>query len=487
MSLHSSKEIPEFVKVLIVENSRDDTGLIKSVLNDIPFPNFESEVATSLKEALQKLKAWQGDVILTDLTLPDSNGLETFKSIKKNVSGIPIVVLGNLEDEVTSLEAVRNGAQDYLVKSKLNTSMLSRVLLYAIERRKVQEEIFAAEKKYRTIFENSAVAIMMTDAMETIISCNRQTEKLLRMSKDELIGKKITMIYPEQERKKVDELLTLPKEFQHEIETKVLAKGGIVTDVELTMSILQDAAQKITGAIVIFKDISERKKLETMKNEFISTVSHELRTPMTIIREGVSQVSDGLLGAVSDDQKEILGISLDSIDRLSRIINDLLDISKLDAGKVYLEKKLVNLTEVAEEIEKAFLPKIKSKGLDLVVHCSKEDINVNADRDKIIQVLVNLLGNALKFTEKGKIELSILANGQTVQCSVTDTGKGISKSDLPNVFNKFEQFSRTHGPGEKGTGLGLSIAKSIVEMHHGKIWVESALNRGTTFSFTLPI
>lgn len=242
--------------------------------------------------------------------------------------------------------------------------------------------------------------------------------------------------------------------------------------------------------ILIFgADITERKKLEHMKDEFISTVSHELRTPLTVIREGVSQVLEGLLGEITENQKHFLSISLQSIDRLARIINDLLDISKIEASKLELRMDLVNLNVLVDELAAPSSPyqmRANSKGLVLKSRYSAPRVEVYAARDKIIQVFSNLIGNALKFTEKGHIEISLEDKGEFVECAVSDTGMGISKENLPKVFSKFQQFGRTHGPGEKGTGLGLAISKGLVEMHKGKIWIESELGKGTQFKFTLP-
>lgn len=243
--------------------------------------------------------------------------------------------------------------------------------------------------------------------------------------------------------------------------------------------------------ILIFgADITERKKLEYLKDEFISTVSHELRTPLTVIREGVSQVLEGILGETTENQKKFLSIALQAIDRLGRIINDLLDISKIEADKLELKMDLVDLTSLVHDLAVPSSPyqmRAKDKELTLKTRLPKFRVETYIAKDKIIQVFTNLVGNALKFTEKGWIEISVENKGGYIECAVSDSGPGISKDNLPKVFNKFQQFGRTAGPGEKGTGLGLAISKGLVEMHKGKIWIESELGKGTQFKFTLPI
>ena len=238
--------------------------------------------------------------------------------------------------------------------------------------------------------------------------------------------------------------------------------------------------------LIIVEDITEAKKGEKLKDEFISTVSHELRTPLSITKEGISLVLDGVSGEVNKKQKQILATAKRNIDRLAGIINELLDISKIESGRMTFERRMVDITDLIKQVIASFKPKAKGKGLQLKADLAKDEINVYADPDKIIQVLTNLVANAIRFTEKGYIEISAVEKKDFVECAVADTGVGILKDDLPRTFDRFRQFGRTAGAGEKGTGLGLSIAKGIVEMHNGKIWVASEPDKGSRFTFTLP-
>jgi PAS domain S-box-containing protein len=235
-----------------------------------------------------------------------------------------------------------------------------------------------------------------------------------------------------------------------------------------------------------FRDVNELKRLQQLKNEFVSTVSHELRTPMTIIRESVSQLLDGLLGDVAPAQKEALYVTLSGIDRLARIINDLLDVSKMEAGKATLRWDRINLIELVREVVETFSSRARERGLELRAAVPPKDIIVYADYDRLHQVFTNLVGNALKFSEKGRIEISIAERDTEIECTVADSGIGIAKEDLGRVFNKFEQLSTPAVTGEKGSGLGLSICKGIIELHQGHIWAESTPGQGSRFIFTLP-
>jgi len=242
---------------------------------------------------------------------------------------------------------------------------------------------------------------------------------------------------------------------------------------------------------VLYKELEEKtrrvQELDKLKSEFISTVSHELRTPLSITKEGISLVLDRIPGEINQKQERLLITAKDNIDRLARIINSLLDISKIEAGKLELRRDLVNLFDLIKLIVSSFGPKASKKELELITTLpAKGKTEVYADPDKIIQVLTNLVNNALKFTEKGSIEIKVEDEEKILKCSIIDTGVGIAQEDLPKVFSKFQQFGRTEGGGDRGTGLGLSIAKGLVEMHHGEIWVESELGKGAKFIFTLP-
>ena len=249
--------------------------------------------------------------------------------------------------------------------------------------------------------------------------------------------------------------------------------------------------EKTNQAIkILYKELEKKnkelQKLDQLKSDFVNAVSHELRTPLTTIRESISQVLDGILGETTPEQREFLSICLEDVDRLKRIIDNLLDISKLEAGKIRLKREEVDIVSLAKGVSAVFYPKAKSMNLEIRENFPGQKVMVYADKDALIQVFTNLVGNAFKFTNQGLVTIAVNDERDYVECSVSDTGRGISEEDLPKVFGKFQQFSVAGGPGEKGTGLGLSISKGIVDLHHGKIWVESKLNAGAKFTFRLP-
>ena len=232
--------------------------------------------------------------------------------------------------------------------------------------------------------------------------------------------------------------------------------------------------------------LDQVKRLSQVKSDFVSTVSHELRTPLSITKLGINLVLHRITGEINEKQKEILSDAKSNIDRLAGIIDDLLDISKIEAGKVELKRGWVDIAGLIRHAASSFKLNLEEKNLELKVNIPEKRIDVYVDPDKITQVFINLIGNALKFTDKGYIEISLQERGKEIACVVADTGVGISEEDLPRAFSKFEQFGRLAGPGEKGTGLGLTIAKGIIELHGGKISLDSTLGQGSKFTFTLP-
>jgi signal transduction histidine kinase/CheY-like chemotaxis protein len=263
----------------------------------------------------------------------------------------------------------------------------------------------------------------------------------------------------------------------------VRANGSSGTG-ELRTNTIEWNGKKAT--LVSVRDVTERIVFDRLKDDFISNVSHELRTPLTAIREAVCLLRDGILGEINEKQRNFLAMCLRNADHLQRIVDTLLDISKIEAGKVKLDKHRSDLCDIARSVVEAFTPVAQKKGLSLAFEAPGGPAVVFADRDRMVQVLNNLVGNAIKFTERGSINVSLIEADSRWVCSISDTGRGIAEEDIPQVFNKFQQFGATAGAENKGTGLGLAISKEIVQLHAGDIAVQSELDHGSTFTFSLP-
>ena len=273
----------------------------------------------------------------------------------------------------------------------------------------------------------------------------------------------------------------------------------------INLRIRLDAAVKIASIVILLvasiliisrisylfkvykKVMTEQMELVDMKSNFVSNVSHELRTPLKAIRESISIVLNEQAGSVNEEQKKFLVVSERNVDRLAKLIDDVLDFQKLDAGKTKLNMHDNDMNEVVEEVHELMTQPAKKNGLSFVMKLDRQLPKIMFDRDKITQVLTNIVNNAIKFTEKGEITITTSCKGNALYVSVQDTGIGIAEKNLLKIFNRFEQISNTKYGKASGTGLGLSISKEIIQLHKGKIWAESKLGMGTTVWFLLPI
>ena len=242
------------------------------------------------------------------------------------------------------------------------------------------------------------------------------------------------------------------------------------------------------GIKLLYKELEQKneklKELNKLKSEFVSNVSHEFRTPLACIKESVNIMLEGLLGEINDQQKDFLQTAKSNVDRLARLIEDVLNFQKIESGKMEYFMAEEDISQIIQEACRTMKPLADQKALPLNAIIDNDLPKINIDKDKIIQVLINLINNAVKFTEKGSIEVIVKNEVENIHVLVKDTGMGIEKQDMTRLFQSFEQVGK--GKKIKGTGLGLVISQKIIKAHNGKIWAESELDKGTIFHFTLP-
>jgi PAS domain S-box-containing protein len=271
-------------------------------------------------------------------------------------------------------------------------------------------------------------------------------------------------------------------------EDRYLRADGTVIPVEITASPLLDG-DRVSGAVVVFRDVTQRHEVDRMKNEFLSVVSHELRTPLTAIRGSLGLLATGAMVELTPRVERILGIAVDSSERLTRLINDILDIERIQSGRLPMSA----LPREAAELLDDALTELGSAAAAARVRLQAEPSTalVLADSDRIVQALTNLVGNAIKFSRPGDtVHVSAHpaseADGDMVTFCVRDQGRGIPEDKLEAVFQPFEQVDSSDAREKGGTGLGLAISRGIVEQHGGRIWAESTPGAGTVVRFTLP-
>ena len=365
--------------------------------------------------------------------------------------------------------------------------MIFRPFSLEIAKRKIIEEsIYQAKEQAELLFRISPSAIFTLDMEMRITSWNDKAVEITGYSRGDVIGRTCSIFKGLPCGKEcIARDRTIAKPVMSR-ECFIKTKDGRALTILKNTDLLKDTKGNVVGIIESFEDITERKRIEKLKDEFIGTVSHELRTPLSITKEGISLVLDKVPGAINEQQARILTVSKNNIDRLARIINSLLDISRIESGKMVIRQEAFEIISVIRQVIASFELKFKEKSLALLADLPKESINIHGDTDAVIQILTNLIGNSYKFTERGSVTVSAKESGGDIEISVSDTGIGIEEEDMPKLFTKFQQFGRVNGPGDKGTGLGLAIAKGIVLAHGGRIWAESESGKGTKFTFTLP-
>lgn len=263
-----------------------------------------------------------------------------------------------------------------------------------------------------------------------------------------------------------------------------LAVDGSERAFRLRTTPMRDNGHLLLGAVTILEDITHLREIDRLKSEFIATASHELRTPLTSVQMGVHLLLEGALGELTDQQNEVLQACRQDCERLDKLMRDLLDLSKIEAGESQPQLANVSARDLLSTAIKELPPQVEAKGLKLTVDAPVELPSISVDRLQIERVLSNLVINALRHTKDGEINISAEQRDNHLAISVHDTGSGIPSEYLPHIFDKFVQVPDAP---TGGAGLGLTISKSIVEAHGGQISVQSQLGRGTTFTFTLPL
>jgi PAS domain S-box-containing protein len=377
---------------------------------------------------------------------------------------------------------------------------------------------------------NIEVAVLTENQDGTIAFANTKMLELLGYAESELRGRHWSTIVPHEERRWVEQQLrTRPRGIRNQYETFILTKSGGKLPVIVNARPIMES-ERYQGTVSTFTDISERKQVETelrsqsdrcelanralssqrqrlleladelakaneeltrlsaAKSDFVAAVSHDLRTPLTTIIEGASLVEDGTLGAVNEEQQKFLKLAIEDARRLNHFINDILDLSKIESGKITVNRTRVSIAEQVALVQRSYENYIQEKGLKLVLALPEQIPPILCDEGHYHRILMNLLSNAIKFTPAGgSITIQVVPKSRgMVQTSVKDTGVGIPQDQAYRLFGKFEQVKRSGAYHQPGSGLGLSLCKQLVELNGGSIGFESEEHKGSDFHFALP-
>lgn len=353
-----------------------------------------------------------------------------------------------------------------------------------------QQQVEAA--KSQAILDSVADGVLYADASGKILLFNMAAERLLEIPRQQAIGRSIREmlgLYGVEGRKwleALEEWAAHPAErTPGDFIAERLQLGDRIVSVHAAPVI---RGTEYLGTVSVFRDITAEVEADRAKTEFISTVSHELRTPMTSIKGYADLLMLGMAGPLGEQQKHFIGIIRNNAERMVALVSDLLDISRIESGRVQLDLQAVHIHEVVGQVVHTLQGRAQSKGLSLQVDVSGDLPPVWGDSNRVAQILTNLIGNAIQYTPPaGRVTVSARVSGDMLEVSVADTGIGISKENQRKIFDRFFRADDPLVQETPGTGLGLPITAYLVQMHGGQIWVESELGEGSTFTFTLPL
>jgi PAS domain S-box-containing protein len=340
--------------------------------------------------------------------------------------------------------------------------------------------------KNQAILEGIADGVIVFDHEEKAIVANSAIGRILSRPAEEILGCEIETLMENEVATEDRELLVSLLRDQEVHRSSVKFDWGAKT-LSVSFAPVRSAPGQLVGTVAVFRDFTRETEVDRMKGDFVSIVSHELRTPLTSVKGYLDLVLMGAAGPPNKQQESFLKIARDNANRLHALVSDLLDISRIESGRMELDVQVVSIPELVEQVASGLRKEFQDRGLTLTLDIPLDLPGILGDPDRISQILMNLLSNAYKYTNEGGAALKAEAVRGALQVTVEDTGVGIAQEDLQELFTPFFRAEDMAVRQQTGTGLGLSITRSLVEMHGGEIWVESSPGEGSKFSFTLPL
>jgi PAS domain S-box-containing protein len=512
------------IKILHLEDNQTDSQLVQSTLRRANVA-FEYYFADNEKDYLSFLENEKIDLILSDYHLPDYSGAEALLIAKNNYPLLPFVFVSGTMGEDAAIESLLNGATDYVLKNKIERLVPAVYRAFnevqeRIARNKAEKALYQSEENFRQSISESPLGIRIVSVNGDTVYVNKtfldiyEFHDLEEFTHTPAIDRYTTESYVQHQQRKETRK---SGEDLHDYDLSIVRKNGDIRHVKVSRK--EVLWNGIKHYQVINQDITEQKKLnieliaakekaeesERLKSAFLANMSHEIRTPMNGILGFAGLLKEPNL--TGEEQQEYIAIIEKSGARMLNIINDIVDISKIESGLMEVHLKESNINEQIEYIYSFFKHEVESKGMNLRYKSnlpSAESIIIT-DREKLFAILTNLVKNAIKFSFGGSIELGYTivethgsaslnnssaslhqAGSRQLQFFVKDTGIGIPKDRLKAIFDRFVQADISDKRAFQGAGLGLSISKAYVEMLGGKIWSESEEGKGSTFYFTIP-
>ncbi len=493
-------------------------------LDDEAYARFGREVYPQVRDA----GSWRGEWLYRRRdggSLPMENVMSAFRGADGRIIGYSAVMRDITERKrnEAALEAARHQLEERVAERTAELQQAVQALREEVrERRQAEDSLRKREEEQRALLNASPSCIIAYDNLGRVIYVNPAFTRVFGWTAPEVIGQRIDFI-PDTERQAVAQALKQVYASEgevHSLESKLYNKQRQLLEVSINIAVFMDVTGEPVGLLANLEDITERKRNEAelrqyrqnlerlveertaelavamekaqeadrLKSAFLASMSHELRTPLNSIIGFTGIILQGLVGPLNEEQTKQMGMVQHSARHLLSLINDVLDISKIEAGQLKVERQPFDMPRLVAEVENSLKPAAGKKGLILDCRLAPEVGQVTSDRRRVEQILINLLNNALKFTDQGGVFLDCRVENGSLVISVRDTGIGIKAEDQAKLFQAFRQIDTGLSRRYEGTGLGLNICKKLVELLGGNIWVQSAgPDQGSVFTFTLPL
>lgn len=491
----------QHLRVLLLEDNADDAALIQHTLEQAGFAVQARRVET--RDAYLTHLTSEIDLILSDHHLPAFDALQALALLKEQDLDVPFIIVSGAIREELAVEAMKRGAADYLLKDRL--TRLGAAVERALEKRRLRQEkqqthraLKRSEAYFRSLIENALDLITVLDEAMTIRYESPSIERILGYESDELIGLKVLdFMHPDDVPVVLETMAevlakqgvpqTLTCRFRHRDGSwRILgAIGQVVVDDEENLRIIvnsRDITEQEQARIALIEAKEKAEEMNRLKNAFLTNISHEIRTPLAAILG----FSDLVATEVPQSQRQSIQQIRISGERLLNTLNSVLDLSMLEAGTLALDREVLDVPAEVRQTVQLLQPLARKKGLDLHVQLPASKVEALLDRACLDRILNNLIGNAIKFTEQGRVTVTVRTVEERLDIEVSDTGIGISEAFMPRLFEAFKQESTGLARSHEGTGLGLTITKKLVSLMEGEITVESQKDAGSRFTVAFP-
>jgi signal transduction histidine kinase len=477
----------------------DDEKVVRDGCNRILSPEgFQVLTAENGQDALEVLDRQPANVILCDLKMPVMGALEVLEAVDRRYPDIPVIIITGHGTVESAVECMKLGAYDFITKP-FRADHLILVVKRALEKqalerkaRQLQEErarslydLAAEQSRVRTIVSCMADGVLVTTPELEVVLHNPASTRLLEFLPPDNQGRSLSEYIDDDNLGDALKSLLANAKGEEECIAQELVLGHKC--LRALSALVYGPEQQVLGTVTVFHDITSLKELDEMKSNFVHQVSHELRTPLSAINQQHTVILDGLAGELTAKQRELLKRGQDRIQGLLDMINDLLDVARIESGHGVQQQVVLNLADILRETVALMESKAGERGLLLELELPAELPLVQADARSMEEVFTNLISNGINYTpDGGKVTVAAIPYGEYIEFRVSDTGVGIAPEEIPKIFDKFYRVKHPETRQVIGTGLGLSIVKGIIDAHRGSVEVESKAGVGTTFKVLLP-